>query len=279
MSATSLLKSSACDSPRRTAELLLCKVLAISRLDYIAHSEQLLSVEARKDFADLLSRRLAGEPVAYILGEKEFYGRTFLVNTHTLIPRPDTETLITKALETLPQEPIFFADMGTGSGCIAVTLAAERPHWQGIMLDISAQALIIARDNASRLGVATRLQGIEGDLTCSPLAQHSLDCCISNPPYIAREEYALLRREVREHEPSGALFSPASGLAHIHALIQSASYLLKANGVLLIEHGATQGASVADLVHNNSSFTDITTCCDMAGQQRCVFARRSPLSK
>ena len=227
------------ESPALAVTLLLCHVLGIDKVALIAHSEEEIPPRAEAELDALLERRLAGEPVAYLLGRREFYGRDFSVNSHTLIPRPETEHLIEAALEFFQgREEIRFLDLGTGSGCIAVTLAAERPSWHGTAVDISAGALEVAGANAGAHGVSDRVRFLQADFTKPmPLVGEGFDLVISNPPYISEEEYAALDDGVRNFEPRSALVPGPEGLEHPRAVEAAARALLKEGGLLLMEHG------------------------------------------
>ena len=177
------------DSPRLCAQLLAGHVLGLDRLHCVLAAECELTPDQAGTLEALTARRATGEPLAHILGDREFFGRTFLVTPDTLIPRPETELLVETALELLPAgQPLRFADLGAGSGCIGVTLCLERPRWCGLLLELSAPALEVARANAARLGAATRLDALRADLRAIPLAAGSCDLLVSNPPYIADAE-------------------------------------------------------------------------------------------
>ena len=178
--ASSVLKEAAVDSPRLSAELILQYVCGITRVELATRPETLLSDDQLARLSGLLRRRAEGEPVAYLLGQREFYGRDFRVTPATLIPRPETEHLIEAALKSCAG-PVRFADLGTGSGCIGVTLCAERPEWSGMMVDISARALSVAIQNAVRHNVRQRLQPVRADFTRPILRPASLDLLVSNP--------------------------------------------------------------------------------------------------
>lgn len=273
--ATARLTAAHTDAPRLAAQVLAAHALQCTRLDLALRAEdpllpaQIAAVEA------LLQRREQGEPVAYIIGTREFFGRDFAVTPATLIPRPETEELVEAALRALAAPRALFADIGTGSGCIAVTLAAQRPGWQGCMLDISAAALQTANANAARHGVAQRLLAVRGDLCRLPLERGTLDLLISNPPYISADEYATLDRGVREFEPRTALTPDVTGLSHLHALALRGAEMVRAGGLCLVEHGAAQGEAVAELFANTGYWQDISTHKDMAGHDRWCQCRRS----
>lgn len=263
------------DAPAIVAALLLCHVLGIDKVALVAHSEEPVSPEAEAVLEELLHRRLSGEPVAYILGRREFYGRDFLVNPHTLIPRPETEHLVEAALEFFQdRENVRFLDLGTGSGCIAVTLAAERPSWRGTAVDISEGALVTARRNAGIWGTEQALTFLQADFTRPlPFDPHSFDLVISNPPYISEEEYAGLDPGVRNFEPRSALVPGPEGLEHPRAVEAAARALLKEGGLLLMEHGWLQGEACRALCPD-AYWMDMRTGRDLAGKDRFLFAVR-----
>ena len=266
------------DAPVLTAQLLLCHVLGIDRVALIAHSEEIVPPADEARLEALLARREQGEPLAYILGVREFYGRDFAVNPHTLIPRPETEHLIETALEFFDKRGMVdkglrFIDLGTGSGCIAVTLAAERPSWQGTALDISQGALETARANAAANGVA--LDFLHADFTQAlPFEPASFDLVVSNPPYISEEEYAGLDAGVRDFEPRSALVPGPEGMEHPRAVEEVARRLLRPGGLFLMEHGWLQGEACRALCHTDF-WNDIHTGCDLAGKDRFLFAVRA----
>ena len=272
-SSTALLAAAHVDAPRRSAQIIAAHVLGLDRVGLLLHEQDKLSAEQEICIQALIERRAQGEPVAYLVGSKEFYGREFLLNAHTLIPRPETELLVDYALEHLPSHACTFADLGTGTGCIALTLACERPLWRGLMLDIAPQALDAAQKNAHQLGAAQQVLPLLGDLTCAPLLPHSLDLVISNPPYIAEEELASLSPEVRNFEPAAALFSPHSGLLHLEAAARAAQGALRGGGLLLLEHGAAQGEMLAASLAQTHFWQNIKIHNDYAGLQRFCSAR------
>lgn len=263
------------DAPALVAGMLLCHVLGIDKVALVAHGEEEIPPREEDTLEALLARRLAGEPVAYILGEREFYGRDFLVNRHTLIPRPETEHLVEAALDFFRgQEQIRFLDLGTGSGCIAVTLAAERPLWRGTAVDVSPLALETAKSNAERLGTAERMTFLCADFTKPlPLEAQSFDLVVSNPPYISEEEYAALDAGVRNFEPRSALVPGPEGLEHPRAVEAAARALLKEGGLFLMEHGHLQGEACRALCPD-AYWKDVRTGRDLAGKDRFLFAVR-----
>ncbi len=271
------LREAGADSPRLSAELVLRCVLGLSAVELRTYPETPVPPDALPCLKVLLQRRLAGEPVAYLIGEREFYGRSFAVNHATLIPRPETEHLIEAALAELPSSPLCFADLGTGSGCLAVTLCAERPAWKGTAADISGPALRTACANACRHGTAARLQFAAADFTRPLFRSASLDLVISNPPYVSSAEYPNLSPEVRDFEPATALLPhPQSpeGLEHLAAVARAAAVALRPGGLLLMEHGCTQGETVR-LLLSSHTWCKVATYKDLAGHDRLVRAFRT----
>ncbi|WP_165079041.1 MULTISPECIES: peptide chain release factor N(5)-glutamine methyltransferase [unclassified Desulfovibrio] len=271
------------DSPRLCARLLCAHALGLTKLGVaLAPERELDDAEAARLMA-LAARRATGEPLAHITGTREFFGRDFRVTRHTLVPRPETELLVETALELLPTGPLLFADMGTGSGSIGVTLACERPLWRGVLLEKSAEALAVVRENAAQLLAgegagegpehgASRLALLRADLFAPPLRAGALDLVISNPPYISERERGCVMDEVLRFEPASALFSPADGLAHLAAVGEAARRLLRWGGLVILEHGAGQGPPVRGLLAQQG-FTGIGTRRDLAGLERCTFGR------
>ncbi|MFT4302171.1 MAG: peptide chain release factor N(5)-glutamine methyltransferase [Desulfovibrio sp.] len=281
--AQTLLKAGV-DSPRLCAHVLVSHVLGLDRIACVVQGERELLAHELDSLDALVGRRTAGEPLAHITGSKEFYGRDFLVTPHTLIPRPETELLIDKALEAAGElesqmgrqgTGLYFADLGTGSGCIGITLALELPHWHGLLMDISGNALETARQNAHRLNAQHSVAILNGDMHRAPLAHGAYAMLVSNPPYIAEDERSMVMGEVLAYEPHSALFSPHEGMGHLEAVIKAAGSALKPGGRLLLEHGAAQGASTRRLLRANNFFEDTETHRDLAGFERCTMARRT----
>ena len=263
------------DAPRLSAQLLACRVLNCSRLELELRADDELSPRDLAAFAQLLDRRGLGEPVARLVGEREFYGRLFAVTGATLVPRPETELVAELALARLPATELIFADLGTGTGCLGVSLCAERPAWKAVLADISAPALAVAVGNAGRHGAAERVLPVLGDF-CAPLFQaDSLDCIVSNPPYISAAEYRTLSPEVRDFDPRCALVPGASGLEHIRALAVRAAEALRPGGLLFMEFGAEQGRAVEEIFCARPGWADLRIHKDLAGRDRCLEARRS----
>ena len=257
------------DSPRLDAEVLMCFLLGRERSYLHAWPEKVLDERQLHDWDTLLQRRLDGEPVAYITGTREFWSLPLNVSEGVLIPRPDTERLVELALERLPAgQPCAIADLGTGSGAIALALASERPDCRVIAVDRSADALAIARQNATRLQLAVEFR--QGDW-CTPLASEHLDMIVSNPPYIRHDDPHLAQGDVR-FEPASALVSGREGLDDIRQIAEQAHWCLKDGGWLLVEHGWDQQQAVVE-IFRQSGYDEIEDFADLAGQARVCAGR------
>jgi release factor glutamine methyltransferase len=248
------------------ARSLLAFVLDTSRESLIAHPRRQVPASAAARFRDLCARRLDGEPIAYLLSEREFFGRRFRVDPSVLIPRPETECLVEAALEEMKgRGRPGVLDVGTGSGCIAITLALERPDADVSATDVSEAALELARSNATALGA--RVGFIHADWY-APAGQR-FDLVVSNPPYVAADDphLAELAREPRE-----ALTDGGDGLACLRAIIGQAPAHLISGGALLVEHGYDQGAAVRAMMIENG-FGSVRTLTDLAGVERVCQGR------
>ena len=261
------------DSPRLTAEVLLAHVLGCDRVRLFMDLDRPLAKEELQQFRALIERRLQGEPSQYLTGKREFYGRTFSVDPRVLIPRPETELLVEAALREVPKDaPARLLDVCTGSGCIAITLAAERPQAQVWATDLSPDALAIARGNAERLGVLERVTFLQGDLLAPlPSDASPFDVIVSNPPYIATGAIAGLSAEVRK-EPRLALDGGADGLDLVRGIVAKARAFLRPGGQLALEIGEEQGAAVKGLLEA-SGFEDVRVEKDLARLDRLVLGR------
>jgi release factor glutamine methyltransferase len=229
----------------REAALLLGHVLGWSEAQVLARGDATVPDEARRSYGALVERRLTGEPVAYLVGMKEFYGRPFAVDDRVLIPRPETEHLVEAALALDLPPGALVLDLGTGSGCLAVTLAVEIPEARAVAVDLSPAAGAVALANARRHGVEERVRVIAGDLV-SALDVGPFDLVVSNPPYVGREEAAGLSLEVTGFEPDRALFAGSEGLEVLARLLEDLSALRPGTPVFL-EIGYRQGDRVAEL--------------------------------
>jgi release factor glutamine methyltransferase len=290
--AIALLERERVPSAALAAELLLMHVLGKDRAWLYAHPEAELDSAPREQYFALVARRASGVPTQYLTAHQEFWGLDFEVSPAVLIPRPETEHVIEVALERLgvsptsnsprPDAPFLIADVGTGSGCVAIALAHELPAARIVATDISPAALEVARRNAARHGVASRIDFIESDLLThffhQPLAtshqSHSLDLIASNPPYIGRQEAATLPREVREHEPEVGLFAGETGVEFYAPLIAQSTSLLKPGGSLVLELGHNSADHVLRLL-DSPRWTDAAITNDLAGIPRVASARRT----
>ena len=249
---------------RREAGSLLSHVIARDRTFLISHAEDALSEEELKSFASAVARRAIGEPAQYITGTQDFYGRAFRVTSDVLIPRPETELLVEAALKVMNADSVI-CDVGTGSGCIAITLLCERRDARAVALDISEAALDVARQNARELLVEDRIDLVKSDCFSELENDRKFDLIISNPPYVAAAALPGLQREVRDHEPVIALTPGADGLSVIRRLLDEAPQFLRANGHLLMEIGFDQGETVQQLVDQN-----VWTLKDILPDLQCI---------
>lgn len=255
------------DSPRLDAELLLARALDVSRSYLVAHPDDRPDGDARRRFAQAMAERARGVPIAYIVGEKEFWSATFMVTPATLVPRPDTELLVEKALRLMPREDeVCVADLGTGSGAVALSIARERPLAHIVATDLSAEALAIAGHNARQLDVAN-VEFLLGRWT-EPLAGQQFDLLVSNPPYICSGDPAL---DKLVHEPRAALVAGEDGLDDIRLLAAECGSILRPGGHLLLEHGAGQRDDVARLLLD-AGWSDVQCHADLAGRPRVTQA-------
>lgn len=237
--------------PRLEAEILLASALGIRRIDLYVRHDQVVDEAGRGRFRDMVKRRQEGAPTAHLVGKKEFYSLDFAVSPATLIPRPDTELLVDEAIRLAKsRENSLLIDIGTGTGCIPAALASRLPKARLVAVDISPQALALARENAKRLGFADRIDFLEGDLF-APLGDKKADLILSNPPYIPTSDLETLEPSVRDHEPRLALDGGPDGLRVIERLAQEAGPFLAPGGKMLLEIGAGQGESVTGLLQRH----------------------------
>lgn len=249
--------------------ILLCHAMKLNRVGLITQSERPLTDDEAARLNALVARRRLGEPIAYIVGQREFFGLPFRVTDAVLIPRPDTELLVELALERLPPQGRVL-DMGTGSGAIAVAIAHSRQDASVTALDVSSAALDVARDNARTNGAQVRL--LESDWY-SAVASETFDLLVSNPPYIAAGDVHLGQGDLR-FEPVGALTDHADGLSALRTIIAGAHGRLASGGWLLMEHGYDQAAQVRDLLIA-SGYTHVQSWRDLAGIERVSGGKMS----
>lgn len=262
------------DSPRLDAELLLGHATGLDRVRLIVDAMRPLSGDELTRFRALHARRRRSEPVAYILGEREFYGLRFSVNQHVLIPRPDTEILVNVALERTRERHLFgrALDVCTGSGCVAIAFAKERPTWTVTGSDISEPALDVARKNALKLGAVWNIDFRKADLLDGIGAEPRFDLITANAPYVPDDEVPTLSADIKDYEPAGALCGGPDGLSLLRRLVKAAPGWLEVGGVLALEVGAGQAERVGKGL-GAYGFADVRLDRDYGGIERVVSGR------
>lgn len=265
--------SASTDTPQLEAEVLLAHVLACTRTHLFAWPEAPLTDNHHQHFLALIEKRAAGEPLAYLTQQKEFWSRPFQVSPATLIPRPDTETLIEAVLAAFPDvnSKLTLADLGTGSGIIAITLQLERPHWQIHAVDISQDACTIASNNAHAFGCERIV--FHCDSWCNALPSASFEVVVSNPPYLSEAEWPIYAAGL-QHEPKSALVSGHDGLTAFRDIIHDAKRVLKPGGKLFLEHGFMQAVAVSALLIE-AGYVAVSTIKDASGHPRVTQATLS----
>lgn len=273
---TEFLKRHGADSPRLDAEVLLAESLGRRRIELYTSFEDEPSETVRGAFRELVRRRAGGEPVAYLVGRREFYSLAFLVTRDVLIPRPETELLVMRLVELAKGRPgpIAVCDVGTGSGIIAVTAAKHLPQARVTAVDTSGAALAVARKNAEAHGVSDRVEWVESDLFAAVAAQRRFDFIASNPPYVAQREWEALAPEVRRHEPPAALVAGPDGAEVIRRLIPQAVGRLHPRGLLLIEVSPMIHDAVLRLLADEAELEVGASIKDLARLPRVVQATK-----
>lgn len=266
------LQEKGSDSPRLDAELLLAHVLGKERISLYLDMERPLVDAELAAYRVLLKRRAEKEPIAYILGHKEFYSHDFAVNRHVLIPRPDTELLVERAVELAPEGSEIF-EIGVGSGAVIISILLERPDLTGYGNDISLDAIHIARGNAGRLGVSERLHLFAGD-TCKGLRKR-FSTAVVNPPYIAETQKCSIKDDVLLYEPVRALFAGNEGLDIIQEILSRISEYLLPGGRLIMEIGYGQKDAVEKMVRASEGLSLLLWVKDLAGIDRAVIVERT----
>lgn len=269
------------DSPRLSAELLMTEVLGCKRIELTLDRNRILTDTEISAIRSLVDRRAQGEPVAYIVGRREFYGLDFAVTPDTLIPRPETEHIIEEVEQMFNNSDSFhFADLGTGSGILAVTLAKLFPNATGVAVDMSEGALAVAKENAIAHGVDERIDFLCGDFTQPLFPDQSFDLVVSNPPYVTRVDYDNASHEVTAYEPETALISGDDGLNHIRSMLPRVSSMLLPTAPFLMEIGYQQAEAIIDIVSSRfPEFKGITMKKDLSGHDRIVVLHKGDSQK
>jgi len=274
--ATQTLNDSGVPEARREAGSLLSFVLGKDRTFLISHAEDQVDDDSLRRFQEGVERRASGEPLQYITGVQDFYGREFRVTPDVLIPRPETELLVEAAIERLSRNSeAFICDVGTGSGCIAVTLLCELRNARAVAVDVSQAALEVAKLNAGSHSVLDRIEfAISDCFGALDAGKYQFDLMVSNPPYVSAEMIAGLQREVRDHEPQVALSPGGDGLSVIRRLLVEAPAVLKTEGHLVMEIGFDQSEAVKNLV-DDSVWRLLEIRPDLQGIPRIVILRKN----
>jgi len=274
--ATADFRSRSIESARLDAELLLGNALGLDRIRLILEHQRPLAPDELSRYRALIKRRRSGEPVAYILGVREFYGLPIRVDARVLIPRPDTETLVEVALERSQSRSMFgnALDLCTGSGCVAIAFSHARRTWRVTGIDASPDALEVARDNALRLGLVPGIRFVEGDLFEPLGAEERFDLVTANPPYIPDADVAELEPGIRDFEPRLALAGGSDGLSVIRRIVADAPARLSPGGVLALEVGHDQAGRVSELFEQ-AGLSSIERRRDYGGHDRVVSGRLS----
>lgn len=263
--------SSCSDTARLDAELLLCHVIDKPRTWLYTWGDQSLGANVHTAFSVLLERRKGGEPVAYIIGEREFWGLPLYTAPHTLIPRPDTELVVEAALARATNTHGQLLDLGTGTGAIALAFASERPEWQITGLDVMGEAVMLAQRNAQRLGISN-VSFLESNWFTALSETDDYELIVSNPPYIAVDDHHLDEGDVR-FEPRSALVAENEGLADLHHLVTTAWQYLKPGGWLLLEHGWTQADAVCAMLMS-MGYERVESLRDLGQQPRVSLGQK-----
>ncbi|MEM7033385.1 MAG: peptide chain release factor N(5)-glutamine methyltransferase [Chloroflexota bacterium] len=265
------LTEAGCESPRLDAEVLYAHGLGQDRSWLYAHNQDTISSQDYHRIQALIDRRACREPVAYITRHRAFFGLDFIVTPAVLIPRPETELLIEFVLEHSSCQHPQIVDVGTGSGCIAISLATQMPTARIVALDISFEALVIAKQNVHKHAVSSQVQLVQANLTDSLCP--AVDILISNPPYISSSEMDAVSPDIYQHEPHLALTDDDDGLRLIHKLLSDASRVILPKGLLLMEIGSRQGQAVLDLAHRLCPTAKFEIKADLSGRDRVLLGR------
>ncbi|MGB2698133.1 MAG: peptide chain release factor N(5)-glutamine methyltransferase [Candidatus Zixiibacteriota bacterium] len=279
-SGVKFLKERGIGNPRSSAEILLCSILDLSRVDLYLNKDQVLNEKDKRKLDEFLEERASGKPLQYITGSTEFLDLEFKVDPRVMIPRPETEILTLSVIDHFKKikkenQPLKIIDLGTGSGVIAITLAVNLKESLIYATDISEDALKLASDNATKHKVEERIEFNSGDLL-QPLEnkniQNSVDCIVSNPPYVKDDDSESLSKEITDFEPRVALFSGDDGLNFNRRIVKECHKYLKRDGLLALEVGWEDGDRLDDFIQSGGLFHEIETIKDLAGIKRIVTA-------
>ena len=274
---TEYLAEHGSESPRLEAEILLAHARRCPRIALYTHFDEVLSDDARAAMRELVQRRANLEPVAYLVGHREFFSLDFEITPDVFIPRPETEALVVETLAAIQDKPSpRVLELCTGSGCLPIAVAVNAPRVAVTAVERSEPALMVARRNASRHDIADRVTFLEGDLFDPVDPAATFDVVVSNPPYVSEEDSDRLQPDVRMHEPHEALFAGRDGLDVIRRIIAAAPQYLVDGGTLLLEYSPEQAGDVQDLLFHTGRFEDVTILPDLSAQARAVRARCTP---
>jgi release factor glutamine methyltransferase len=270
-------KSKGLDSARLGAEILLSEALRCQRIELYTRFAEVPDDDVLATYRDWVKRHAAGEPVAYLVGSKEFYSLKFEVDSRVLIPRPETEHVVIAAIDavkSMDRETVAIVDVGTGSGCIAITLATQLPQARFFATDVSASAIELASSNAARHQMESRIEFVVGDLLAPVPTDFQPDLIVSNPPYIGLQEKDTVDKSVREYEPATALFGGVDGTEVIVRLIRESADRLSPNGYLIFETSPIIADHCRQLVAGEPEFAEPKILKDLAGHQRVIMVRK-----
>ncbi|MEW4454351.1 peptide chain release factor N(5)-glutamine methyltransferase [Bremerella sp. JC817] len=276
---TDYLTSKGSEEARLEAQLLLCHALNCQKIQLYTRFEETVDEDNRAKFRELVKQRAAGIPVAYLLGDSEFYSMAFEVTPDVLIPRPETEHLVIETLDRIKGrsgESLRLLELGTGSGIIAVSIAKHAPRVTCLATDISGKALVVAQRNATKHKVDDRIEFAEGDLFAAVPDGEKFDFIVSNPPYVAESERAMMDAQVIAHEPHLALFAPEEGAAVLRRILEEGADYLKTGGWMLLEFSPMIAQRVAKIAEETGNYEQISIGKDLARHDRYLVARRTP---
>jgi len=280
--ATEILRENKIDNPCSTTEIFLSSVLNLKRVELYLNKDRILTQQENEKFNSYLQQRISGKPIQYVTGEVGFFGLEFKIDPRAMIPRPETEVLVSEIVEQFKKtkkefDPLKVVDIGTGSGVIAITLAKELANSLIYATDISKDALELAKENAERNDVEQRIEFIYGDLF-EPLIEknfeNSIDCVVSNPPYVKDSELGKLDKEIRNYEPKVALLSGEDGIGFHKKITEGAVTYLKSGGLLAFEVGLGDAERLTEFIASNNSYENIKIVKDLAGIKRVVLAMK-----